>query len=224
MGQCYLCQGRFSKRGMSRHLKSCTVNHSAFAGTIIKEMTAKEKAKIQDCLHVRVEGRRLPEYWMHLEVPASATLYDLDLFLRDIWLECCGHLSLFTINGQGYSVEPDDEFYDKSMDVPLHRVVSVGEYFTYEYDFGSTTELTLRLVGKINRCLSGEKISVLARNDQPQYRCSYCENIAVQICSECQWDSGGWLCEKCAEEHKCDEDMLLPVVNSPRVGVCAYMG
>ncbi len=223
MGQCYLCRGRFSKRGMSRHLKSCTANHSAFASAV-KVMTAEEKTKIQDCLHVRVEGRHLPEYWMHLEVPASATLYDLDLFLRDIWLECCGHLSLFTINGQGYSREPDDEFYDKGMDVPLNRVVSAGEYFNYEYDFGSTTELTLRLVGKINKCSSGKKISILARNEHPQYRCSYCENIAVQICAECQWDSGGWLCEKCAEEHECDEDMLLPVVNSPRVGVCAYRG
>jgi hypothetical protein len=30
-------------------------------------------------------------YWMHLEVAAGTTLTILDRFLRDTWLECCGH-------------------------------------------------------------------------------------------------------------------------------------
>ena len=34
----------------------------------------------------------------------------------------------------------------------------------------------------------------------------------------------GWLCQSCADEHECGEDMLLPVVNSPRTGVCGYAG
>jgi len=34
----------------------------------------------------------------------------------------------------------------------------------------------------------------------------------------------GWLCDECAPKHKCGEDMLLPVVNSPRVGKCGYTG
>ncbi|EMY76701.1 hypothetical protein LEP1GSC060_3255 [Leptospira weilii serovar Ranarum str. ICFT] len=36
------------------------------------------------------------------------------------------------------------------------------------------------------------------------------------------------MCESCIENHKCveeeGEDVLLPVVNSPRVGECAYAG
>lgn len=32
---------------------------------------------------------------LHILVPEDATLYDLDRFLRDVWMECCGHLSLF---------------------------------------------------------------------------------------------------------------------------------
>jgi hypothetical protein len=32
------------------------------------------------------------------------------------------------------------------------------------------------------------------------------------------------LCQACAEDHECGEDMQLPVVNSPRVGVCGYAG
>jgi hypothetical protein len=30
--------------------------------------------------------------------------------------------------------------------------------------------------------------------------------------------------EVCAGEHECGEEMLLPVVNSPRVGMCGYTG
>jgi len=32
------------------------------------------------------------------------------------------------------------------------------------------------------------------------------------------------VCEGCAGEHECGEEMLLPVVNSPRVGMCGYEG
>ncbi len=138
-------------------------------------------------------------------------------------MECCGHLSAFNILGERYCREPDD-YYDKDMRASLTRVVDTGAYFTYEYDFGNTTELTLRRVGKTKKRFLDEKIAVLARNDEPKYQCDYCDKIAVQVCSECIYDGGGWLCEECAEEHECGEDMLLPVVNSPRVGICAYMG
>lgn len=39
---------------------------------------------------------------MHLEADAYATLEDLDAFLRSTWLECCGHMSAFTINKKRY--------------------------------------------------------------------------------------------------------------------------
>ncbi len=217
-GKCYLCHSTFSKGGMARHLKSCLAKNA----TAVKEM-AGEKAKTQDCLHVQVEGRNLPQYWMHLEMPVGTTLAELDLFLRQIWLECCGHMSGFNIRGESYYQETDD-YFDKDMRVSLTKLVDTGEYFTYEYEFGSTTELTLRLVGKTKKCFLDEKIAVLARNDEPVYQCDYCDKIAVEICPECIYDGGGWLCEECAEEHECGQEMLLPVLNSPRVGTCAYMG
>ncbi len=220
-GKCFLCNGTYAKGGMSRHLKTCITKYAA-----AKEMVEKKAktAKKKDCLHVQVRGRYLPQYWMHLEMPIATTFAELDLFLRDIWLECCGHLSAFNILGQSYSVAPDNYFSDKSMNVSLTRVVNIGEYFTYEYDFGSTTELTLRLVERTNKSFLDKKIAVLARNDEPEYHCDYCAKIAVEICSECIYDDAGWLCEECVEEHECGEDMLLPVANSPRVGVCAYAG
>jgi len=38
-------------------------------------------------------------------MPARATLTDLDGFLRDIWLECCGHLSAFDIGTVRYELD-----------------------------------------------------------------------------------------------------------------------
>src|SRR5471032_2915093 len=63
-------------------------------------------------------------------------------------------------------------------------------------------------------------VELLARNDAPQIVCDECGSLATaQICSECDSRGEGWLCEACAAKHECGEEMLLPVVNSPRAGV-----
>ncbi len=84
-------------------------------------------------------------FWLHLEAKSTATLSDLDHFLRRIWLECCEHLSEFTINSVRYSAsDMEDDFWgieSKSMNVPLKTVFGVKDKFEYEYDFGSTTNL-----------------------------------------------------------------------------------
>ena len=41
----------------------------------------------------------------------SATLEELDHYLRTIWLECCGHLSQFTIGGMLYDRPGADSGY-----------------------------------------------------------------------------------------------------------------
>ena len=49
--------------------------------------------------HIAVEDRYDPRYWMHLDMPMNLDLRGLDQFLRNIWLECCEHLSAFYISG-----------------------------------------------------------------------------------------------------------------------------
>jgi len=165
-------------------------------------------------------------YWMHLEAPVDATLADLDDFLRDAWLECCGHLSAFTIGGISYasSVDPDWGMDDRSMDVKLGRVLAAGNEFRHEYDFGSTTYLTLKALSERKGPIRGRDIEILAQNEPPLIPCDQCGQEATQVCTECSWSGGGWLCNQCSEAHDCGEEMLLPVVNSPRVGVCGYTG
>lgn len=47
--------------------------------------------------HLVIEGRYAKAYWMHVAAPLAAPLSKLDRFLRDTWLECCGHLSAFHV-------------------------------------------------------------------------------------------------------------------------------
>lgn len=211
-GKCSLCGGVFDKSVMTSHLKSCR-----------KKQAVSEKAKRGTVFHLLVEGRYQPEYWMHLEVPANATLGMLDRFLRDTWLECCGHMSEFEIEGTRYTVEPMD-VDDESMDVPLKDVLSPKMAFLHAYDFGSTTYLKLKVVSEDEGDVKGKKVRVLARNEPPVIPCGGCGKPATQVCMECSYSAEGWLCDGCAAEHECGEEMLLPVVNSPRTGVCGYTG
>ncbi len=55
--------------------------------------------------------------------------------------------------------------------------------------------------------------------------CSNCTQSATRICSLCSAN----LCNQHNEYHtgdndECDPDYVLPLINSPRSGVCGYMG
>jgi len=218
-GKCNLCGGTFSKAAMTKHLKECKQKNGVSKTSLPKQGSGKTKS-----FHLVVEGRYSPDYWLCLEVPANAKLEALDDFLRGIWLECCGHMSAFTIEGQVYSVAPMDELNDKSMNVRLDKILELGMKFFHEYDFGSTTHLILKVVSEEESKVKGKDIQVLARNEPPPIHCDYCGKMATQVCTECLYSDEGWLCDECAAEHRCGEEMLLPVVNSPRVGTCNYTG
>ena len=208
-GTCALCKSTFSKSAMTKHLQSC-MNKSHVD---IAEKSAKESPSSLKSFHLLVEGHDLPEYWMHLRVLGTVSFNVLDSFLRETWLECCGHMSAFTIGR--------DEI---SMKKKLRDIFHPGMKLIHEYDFGSTTELLLTVVSEFEADMEKEKVGILARNNPPQIKCSHCDHLATHICTECTYEDGGWLCDDCAENHECGEDMQLPVLNSPRTGVCGYVG
>jgi hypothetical protein len=219
-GKCYFCNGTFSKAGMAKHLQSCSKRK--IVPEIPSENKNTYKAKL---LHIVAEGKDyLSDYWLHFEASAHATLEELDSLLRDVWLECCGHLSLFEIEEETYFAEPDEQLEQKGMDVELGDVLTLKKRFYHEYDFGSTTYLMLKVVSEKEGEIKNRSIKILARNDPPLIGCSECDKLATEICTECLWSGGGWLCDDCAKKHKCSREMFLPVVNSPRVGVCGYTG
>jgi hypothetical protein len=214
-GKCNLCGKTFGKAAMTRHLEKCRQeNPAGVAGQ-------------KRVFHLQVEGRGSPEYWMHIELSADASLKALDGFLRQIWLECCGHLSMFNIGGEAYDIAPEPDPWSgkkpKGMSAKLGDVLALGSKFTHEYDFGTTTELALKVVAE--RQGAGKGVRILARNDPPVIPCAECGKPATQVCSQCVYEGPeAWLCNEHAESHECGEDYFLPVVNSPRVGMCGYTG
>ena len=112
---------------------------------------------------------------------------------------------------------------DHSLYVELGKVLSVGQKFFYTYDFGSSTNLNLRVVSE-REGLANPKdaIVLLARNCAPEFKCSVCEAPATLIFGGV-WGDGKTYCKKHAKKYE-GEGLLLPIVNSPRVGVCGYEG
>ncbi len=213
-GQCTLCKKVINKSQMTRHLKKCVENRDDGTGSSVK------------LFHVVIEDNHMPEYWLHVEIPGAMTLAHLDSFLRDTWLECCGHLSGFTIDEERYSVHPMEDLMfgvrEKTMDQKIYSVLSVGTKFKHEYDYGSTTELKLRVVDIRERQVKSPGIMLLARNQPPAWKCTQCGKPATQI------QASGWgidvdslFCDRCIDD---EEEMSLPLVNSPRTGVCGYCG
>jgi hypothetical protein len=346
-GICNFCKSEFDKAKMSQHLKYCKQRASVIAAEGAK--AAKSKNALQTkLLHIVVEGRYNPQYWMHLEMPAIDTFEDLDQFLRDIWLECCGHLSEFRVGNKSYSSQPeelmwdipgedegeeddeeedDEDLYDleldeeledmspseaagklvevlaqefhvnpldlpaeefdaklkellvkrmqqetgaplsseqqaqidsivpvirsglqltrnplfasmlegmeqeSDMDVQLGKGLKVGQKFTYEYDFGSTTDLALRVVSERDGFIEDEdndNIEILARNNEPEMPCVVCGKPAKRVAPGYYFgiEEHAYCSAKCAKKNNEEFSFseMLPVVNSPRVGVCAYTG
>lgn len=350
-GICNFCKSEIDKSKMSQHLKYCKQRKQAETAGEAKAAISQAAQKTK-LFHVMVEGRYNPQYWMHLELPALDTFEDLDQFLRDTWLECCGHLSEFRVGNRSYSSAPEDlmwglpggiedeeddeEDYEEEdedalfdpeieeelanmspteaagrlmevltqefqaaplelppeefdaklkellttrmeretgvalspqqqaqidslvpvirsslqlttnpffesmlnnmeqesdMDVELGKALKAGQKFSYEYDFGSTTDLVLRVVSEREGFIEDEdsdNIEILARNNAPEMPCVVCGKPAKRVAPGYDFnvEAHAYCSAKCAKknEEEFSFSEMLPVVNSPRVGVCAYTG
>ena len=151
------------------------------------------------------------EYCIYLSIAGTLGLVHIDQFIRDIWVECCGHLSGFKIKGKFYQ--------DHSMNTKLNDILDVDEKFEYEYDFGSTTHLILEVVDIIQVPSSFSQIEIIARNHEIKHECEICGAEAKYF----NYEKDEWECENCIDE---DDDMIseFDYCNSPRDGVCGYEG
>ncbi|MCD6390096.1 MAG: hypothetical protein J7L69_11850 [Desulfobulbaceae bacterium] len=210
--KCLLCGSEYSARGIGKHLGSC----------LLKSLSNGNNDATESYFHVVVQAKYDKGYFLHLLISSDTTLENLDKFLRNIWLECCFHESKFSRNLPKGEWEPQ-----LAKSNSIKEVASIGGPLRYLYDFGSTTELVIRFVKNYEKGLQGTgKIQLLARNAHPVIPCEECGKYpAVQVCSIChRWDGGGWVCDKCLPKHDCEDEAFLPVVNSPRTGICSYTG
>ena len=203
-GICQSCGSRKTKGAMVAHLKECLPVHSGRG----------PRAGREAFLLLRAHANGIPVFWLDLVARPEAKLKDVDRFLRGIWLECCGHMS---------------EFYGSARrKVSMNTKVSealrgVAAGLGYVYDFGSSTELVISLSGTVEGNSKGA-VELVARNEPPAWPCDECSETATAVCTQCLYDGRGFCCAVHASSHDCGEDVLLPVVNSPRMGVCGYTG
>lgn len=202
-GMCSGCNKLFAKQSALKHVEKC--------------FSVYQTKPVKSCYVVKATDQT-KAFWVYLLVPTQHTLEDIDIFLRELWLECCGHLSMFTVNGQRYysiCYEPGDV----PMDVKCSDVVAVGSEFSYEYDFGSTTDLNLEILAEVIH--PARQVQLLMRNEMPKFTCEECKQPAIVICAGCFCLS----CKKCGKNDRCQQkEYLYPLLNSPRTGVCGYVG
>ncbi len=201
-GQCKFCGSDFSKKEILSHLDSC-------------QQRTKSKSSNLRNLRLQITDRYSKNFWLIVEVDNSAKFKDLDKLIRDVWVECCGHLSLFGDYG--------NEIKKSKI---IMETLQPGDTVPYIYDFGSSTELIIKAIAYSSFKLIEKKIELVARNYLPPSNCAKCGQQATWICTTCsdEEDESPLVCDDCAEKYHSEEEdhYLLQLANSPRSGVCGY--
>jgi hypothetical protein len=199
---------------MTRHLETCPQRKSVIEETELKS------GKSETLYHLRAQDAYRAGYWLDLEMRGSARLQDLDSYLRTIWLECCGHLSRFSYGGWG----TDEVAKRRKAD----EIFAPGVELTHIYDFGSSSETKIKFVGmRVGKPTTKYPMALMARNLLPEAKCIECNEPATWFCMECMTEdeNEGTLCDEHAEGHPHDDyGEPIPIVNSPRLGMCGYEG
>jgi hypothetical protein len=213
-GKCLYCSREMARSGMARHLASCESRRKVWA-----ELPSASGQETQ-LLHLQVRDAGSGDYWLNLEIAGSASLDVLDTYLRGIWLECCGHASQFSVGGwRGAPI---------SMSRKMHQVFRTSVELTHIYDFGTETVTLIKAVDqRTGKPTTRRPIALMARNVAPVVECQECSSTATLLCEECriEHDQPGTFCEEHGAVHPHEEyGELVPIVNSPRVGMCGYSG
>jgi hypothetical protein len=103
-----------------------------------------------------------------------------------------------------YSVDAGMQEWDtdgKSMQIRLNKVLKPGKTCSYEYDFGSTTGLLVKVITAQEVDMKGRAIQVLARNTLPIILCDVCGSLR----SHCIYEDKRGLCDACSKSYECGE-------------------
>ena len=155
-GICNVCGTIMYGSEVYDHIARCI---EAAYGIRASRTAAKGRRRLSlRTMHISARSLGRP-HWMELGVRADATLYELDRFLRSVWLECCGHLSHFDIGGVVYSSmvpRPGDDFdfvpmdeYEEQwrhMGKAVGTAIKPATWFAHQFDYGTATDLDLRHV------------------------------------------------------------------------------
>ena len=213
-GICGYCGAEIAKQTVTKHLSACPERQAS------NEKAARKKAEHETLYHLHVRDAWRKEFWFHLEMRGSRTLKHLDSYLREIWLECCGHMSRFSIGGWD-----GDEIAKRRR---IDEIFELGLELTHIYDFGTSSETLIKAVGmREGAPTTTRPIVLMARNLMPETKCIECDQPAAWLCMECLIEEEKWgtLCDQHAQTHPHDNyGEPVHLVNSPRLGMCGYTG
>lgn len=219
-GKCYYCGKELNERTIKRHMKSCLEMQS-----VINEEMAQKRSRTRNQFILSLKDKyNKKRYCMYLFISGELQVVHLDKFIRDVWVECCSHLSSFTIDNNRYNDNSDGMY---AMNVFLKDVLREGLKFDYEYDFGSTTYIELEVIDEIKVSTKHSMIEIIARNNEIVHKCSRCGKNAQYL----SYSKKEFLCKDCAKGYSdydfnnmCIEEIGNEYYNSPRDGVCGYCG
>lgn len=240
-GSCLYCQETLDQKELKAHLN----NH-------VKSFKENIASIDKQSFLIKVTGMYKDDpHFLYLLLNGDTDFNTLDYFLRGIWLECCGHMSSFTldkkdipkVNLEKYLDPPDDEDEDEDdndfwgssdfspgeipFNVPVKEVLAKGRKISHTYDYGSTTTLYI-FTEYVYNFEQNEPILLLSRNLDLEHKCDVCNEPAFLICNFHNFEEDDMFCINCAKIHKKEcsdfEEIEMPIVNSPRMGVCAYTG
>ena len=157
--RCYLCGQDLPRQRTKLHLQRCIPRTTGARALLRNSHQNNEHTGIHLLAHN-------PPYRLDLAVDNSSTLQDLDQFLRNVWMECCQHISQFVRELPGawsknrtiYTSDfqrsgpplisqaiTEETFHNLA--VPTKTLMPSKLPIKYEYDLGDTTNLTLVNLG-----------------------------------------------------------------------------
>ena len=198
---------------MVKHLSACPKRKE------IQDKRDQQDEEKEQIYHLKIQDSWLKDFWLHLEMRGSAALKELDSYLRAIWLECCGHLSQFSSGGWGGEEIP--------MDTKVSEVFQSGLELTHIYDFGTSSETLIKVVAvREGKPMTEHPIYLMARNELPAVETCGCGKPGAWLCMDYEdaSDEVVILCKEHGKEEEYQDHAMLPIVNSPRTGMCGYEG
>ncbi|WP_297632333.1 SEC-C metal-binding domain-containing protein [uncultured Clostridium sp.] len=179
-GKCYFCGKDVTNRTAKRHAKTCSVFQEK------NEEGIKLSKSLKERFIIKINDKETKKFTLYIVMDSYLKLRELDNFIRDIWVECCNHLSLFKINGERYfsNTEIND---GENQEYRLEEIFDIGDKFDYEYDFGTTTYLEGEIIDKIKSGDNAPQIEIIIRNNKigavnspREDECGYVGNIDIE--------------------------------------------
>jgi len=202
-GTCFICNEKIAGTLFEAHLDSC-----------LRKTGWPEPGEPGLLIWVMDTGNR--RYWLMILAGPETTLADLDHLIRDVWVECCGHLSAFSIGNFYFNSDGEGE----GMDVYIKDVLVPGDTCRYTYDFGTSTTLRVIALRPVKMSPPGGGLVLLGQNRKVHRRCFVCGTEATMYYQK-EWDEKTrYFCDTCAETSSHDSEWMNNIGNSPRNGVC----